>query len=126
MCNAGSDNIDDDQTFYKSEMDNDEKREAAKKAMIRQRHQTVMRVTRDLERNNFNTAISAMMELTNLVIAFLQCSSPEHRSNCKNAQKTCREISETMVKLIAPIAPHMAEELWSSVLQNTNSVHVQA
>lgn len=111
MCKAGSDNVDDNQTFFKEELDNDEKREAAKKALIRQRHQSVQRVTRDFERNNFNTAISAIMELTNAAVAFLQCASPERRANCENAQKICRDVAETMVKLIAPIACHMAEEL---------------
>lgn len=111
MCNAGSDNADDDQTFFKPELDDEEKRKAAKNEMVRMRHQTVMRVTRDLERNNFNTAISAMMEFTNATVAFLQAASPQRRANCKNAQRICRDIAETCAKLIAPIAPHMAEEL---------------
>ena len=126
MCNAGSDNADDDQTFFKPDMDDDEKRKSAKESMLRQRHKTVMRVTRDLERNNFNTAISAMMELTNATVSFLQCASPERRSNCENAQNICRDIAETMVKLIAPICPHMAEELWVDVLKAEGSVHTQA
>ncbi len=79
--------------------------------MVRQRHATVQRVTRDLERNNFNTAISAMMELTNACVSFLQCFSAEERSKDKDLKKVSNEIAETMVKLIAPICPHMAEEL---------------
>ena len=126
MCNAGSDNADDDQTFFKPELDRDEKREAARKEMVRMRHQTVMRVTRDLKRNNFNTAISAMMELTNATVTFLQSASPERRSNCENAQKVCLDIAKTMVELIAPIAPHMAEELWTDVIKGEGSVHSQA
>lgn len=125
MCNAGSDNADDDQTFFKADMDSDEKRKAARKELVRMRHQTVMRVTRDLERNNFNTAISAMMELTNAAVAFLQCASPERRANCENAKIICRDIAQTMVKLIAPIAPHMAEELWTDVMGEDGSVHLQ-
>ena len=125
-CNAGSDNADDDQTFFKSDMDDDTKRKSAKDAMIRQRHQTVMRVTRDLERNNFNTAISAMMELTNACVSFLQCFSAEERSKDKDLKKVSNEIAETMVKLIASICPHMAEELWTDVLGAEGSVHTQA
>lgn len=79
--------------------------------MVRKRHETVMRVTRDMERNSFNTAISACMEFANSIVAFLQSASPERRLNCKNAQKICKEMAETFVKMIAPIAPHMAEEL---------------
>lgn len=125
-CNAGSDNADDDQTFFKADMDDDTKRKSAKDAMIRQRHQTVMRVTRDLERNNFNTAISAMMELTNSAVSFLQTASPELRSKDQELQKVSIEIAQTMVKLIAPICPHMAEELWTDVLGAEGSVHTQA
>ena len=124
-CKAGSDNPDDNQSFYKRELDSESSRKAAKESMVRQRHATVQRVTRDLERNNFNTAISAMMELTNSAVSFLQTASSELRSKDKELQKVSNEIAETMVKLIAPICPHLAEELWSSVLGAEGSVHTQ-
>lgn len=115
--NAGSDNPDDDATFYKPQFENDlDKRKEAKEALVRQRHSTVKRVTEDIERNSFNTAISAIMELTNAAINFLQYASPETRSNCKIAVALCADVAETLTKLISPIAPHMAEELWSTVL----------
>lgn len=126
MCNAGSDNPDDNQTFYKPEFDNDDKRKAAEKEMVRKRHEVVMRVTRDLERSNFNTAISAMMELTNVVVPYLQTASAESRQENEQAKSVCFEIAETCVKLIAPFAPHMAEELWTDVLTCEGSVHEQS
>lgn len=126
MCKAGSDNVDDDQTFFKKELDDDDKRKAAKKEMVRVRHEMVGRITRDLERNNFNTAISALMEFTNAVVPFLQSASAERRSNCENAKTICLDIAETMVKLISPICPHIAEELWCDVIGNESSVHSQS
>lgn len=112
MCNAGSDNPDDNQTLYKGNNNEDKSScEKAAKELLRQRHETVMRVSKDFERNNFNTAISAIMELTNTAVAFLQCASPELRSSCDDLKKFSDEIAATLVKLIAPIAPHMAEEL---------------
>ena len=125
-CNAGSDNVDDDQTFFKPELDDENKRQAAEKEMVRKRHEVVGRVSRDLERNNFNTAISACMEFANTIVPYLQSASPELRSSNEKSKALDREIAEVCLKLIAPIAPHLAEELWTDVLQNTSSVHEQS
>lgn len=61
-------------------------------------HQTVKKVTEDIEGIRFNTAISQMMVFIN---------------DCYKAPVIPREYAEGFVKLIAPIAPHIGEELWS-------------
>ncbi len=94
-------------------------------AMRRERHRVVGKVTDDIDRNNFNTALAAIMELTNATAAFLRLRPAEHRMNCETGGPLCRDIAETLVKLMAPIAPHMADELWQEALGNDGSVHKQ-
>jgi leucyl-tRNA synthetase len=60
-------------------------------------HHTIQRVSNDLESMSFNTAISAMMELTN------HLTKQTVRS---------RSVLKTFVLLLSPFAPHLAEELW--------------
>ncbi len=60
-------------------------------------HKLIKKVTQDIEQFSYNTAISAFMIATNEL----------SQLKCKNA-----EVMKTMVVLIAPFAPHMAEELW--------------
>lgn len=61
-------------------------------------HQTIDRVTNDIEELRMNTAISALMEFVNA--AFKWDAVP-------------RQVAEPFVLLIAPFAPHIAEELWA-------------
>jgi leucyl-tRNA synthetase len=70
-------------------------------------HQTIKKVTDDIEVLSFNTAISQMMILNN-AIADQGCS---------------QETYAMFVQILAPFAPHLAEELWSE-LGNTTSVFV--
>ena len=93
--------------------------------MKRERHRVVGKVTADFERNNFNTALAAIMELANVTSAFLRLKPAEHRVNCETGGPLCRDVAETIVKLMAPIAPHWAEELWHEVLGGEGSVHDQ-
>jgi leucyl-tRNA synthetase len=60
-------------------------------------HQTIAKVTEDIEAMRFNTAISSLMELTNA--AYKWASVP-------------RAVADSFVLLLAPLAPHLAEELW--------------
>ena len=94
--------------------------------MKRERHRVAQKVTADFERNNFNTALAAIMELANTAGSFLRMKPAEHRVNCETGGPLCREVAETIVKLMAPIAPHWAEELWHEVLDGEGSVHDQA
>ncbi|TSI03049.1 leucine--tRNA ligase [Lysinibacillus sp. BW-2-10] len=69
-------------------------------------HQTVKKVTDDYEHLRFNTAISQMMVFIN---------------DCYKAEVIPTNFAEGFVKLIAPIAPHVAEELWS-ILGHTETL----
>ncbi len=61
-------------------------------------HQTVIKVTSDIENMSFNTAISQLMIFNNEMMKM---------------DKRYREPCETFVKLLHPFAPHIAEEMWS-------------
>ena len=69
-------------------------------------HQTIRKVESDIENLKFNTAVSALMVFNNLVI---------------KKGKVTKETAETFAKILAPFAPHMAEELWS-VYGNENTL----
>ena len=69
----------------------------------RRRHETIRRVTEDIERLRLNTAISAMME-------FLNAMSDALGQDVEPA--ALREAFETLVLLLSPFAPHLCEELW--------------
>jgi leucyl-tRNA synthetase len=66
----------------------------------RKLHQTIQKVSEELNAMRFNTAISAMMELTN------QLTREEVRS---------KSVLETFMLLLSPFAPHLAEELWQAL-----------
>lgn len=70
-------------------------------------HKAIKKVTEDIEAFRFNTAISTLMTLTNTFSELDEISTLQY---------------ETLLQLLAPFAPHIAEELWS-VLGNEGSVH---
>ena len=87
---------------------------AEEKSLRRTLHQTIKKVTEDVgERFMFNTAISAVMELVNAFYAFQE--KPVHPG-------LVRELSFALVKMLAPFAPHITEELWSR-MEGKGSVH---
>ena len=72
-------------------------------------HQTIKKVTEDIEdRFHFNTAISAIMELSNEINQFLNNS----KEISGVAWSVLKEAVETMVILLHPVVPHITEELW--------------
>jgi leucyl-tRNA synthetase len=78
------------------------------KNLRRKTHQTIRKVTGDIEdRFHFNTAISAIMELVNVLY---QIRRPE-KENLK-ALSVIREAMETVILLLAPLVPHITQELW--------------
>ena len=83
----------------------------------RERHRVVGKVTDDIERFGFNTALAAMMELLNATGDYRRAVSGAHDAALE------RDVAETLVQLLAPFAPHMAEELWREVLGMSGSVH---
>ena len=74
------------------------------KDTLRLLHRTIQKVTEDTEHLHFNTAISAMMEFTN------------HLTKLEARPKS---VLETLVLLLAPYAPHVAEELWATLGHTT-------
>ena len=110
----------DEETLFQAGADSAQVAEAAK-VLKRERHRVVEKVANDFDRDNFNTAIAAIMELVNAAGDYLRVASADDR----DAQFS-REIADVLVKLIAPIAPHFAEELWSDVLEGTGSISEQA
>ncbi|MEO5949978.1 MAG: leucine--tRNA ligase [Candidatus Saccharimonadales bacterium] len=72
-------------------------------AVIRIQHKTIKKVTDDYHRLSFNTAISALMEYVNELYKLKTDGFSE---------TVWREALSTLARLIAPFAPHMAEELW--------------
>ena len=65
--------------------------------IISQLHQTIKKVTEDIEAMRFNTAIAKMMELVN---------------ELSKLEKISKQTFSTLVQLLSPFAPHIAEELW--------------
>ncbi|MBI3002042.1 MAG: class I tRNA ligase family protein, partial [candidate division NC10 bacterium] len=79
-------------------------------------HQTIKRVTEDINRSfQFNTAIAALMELQTAIgkfcADFLDSRGAEGRSTDRLA--ALREAVETLLTLLAPFAPHLCEECWA-------------
>jgi len=83
-------------------------------------HYAVRKVTQDIEtRFNFNTAISAIMELVNALYNYRE------RSQADEQLPVIKEALTKLLLLLAPFAPHLAEELWQSI-GSSGSVHQQA
>ena len=72
--------------------------------ILRTLHQTIKKCYSDLDRFKFNTAIAALMELSN------ELNQVWNESSIDSA--TWRESIEKFILMLAPLAPHLAEELW--------------
>ncbi|WP_297527595.1 leucine--tRNA ligase [Thiohalobacter sp.] len=80
----------------------------AQKALRRQTHDTIAKVSDDIGRRyTFNTAIAAVMELINALSRF-EDESPQGRA-------VMHEACETVVLLLSPIVPHICHELWKAL-----------
>ncbi|MEP7270607.1 MAG: leucine--tRNA ligase [Acidobacteriota bacterium] len=90
------------------------------RALRRKTHQTIKRVSHDIGgRLNFNTAIAALMELTNEIYAF---DGALKGAPSVSDLFALREAIEAAVKLMTPFAPHIAEELWEGLGHNEQVV----
>jgi len=86
--------------------------------LYRKLHQTIKKVTNDiLVRFNFNTAISAIMELVNLIYKY-----QEEVTTVKKNVALVKEVTEKLLMLLSPITPFIAEELWLKA-GNERSIH---
>jgi leucyl-tRNA synthetase len=81
-------------------------------------HQTLKRVTHDFENFEFNTIISSLMELLNEMYKAREAGAAE--------SPAWDEATEIYLKMLAPVAPHIAEELWTNQLGKPYSIHQQA
>jgi leucyl-tRNA synthetase len=71
---------------------------------MRKLHETIDKVTRDVDAFHFNTAISALMELANLMQDYLQGGG--------RRDEAWEAVAVGMTRILGPFAPHLAEELW--------------
>ncbi|MCI0551719.1 MAG: leucine--tRNA ligase [Anaerolineae bacterium] len=87
------------------------------RVLRRKVHQTLKRVTHDFENFEFNTIISSLMELMNEM----------YRAREAGAVGTPEwdEATEIYLKMLAPVAPHITEELWTNHLGKPYSIHQQ-
>ncbi|RJO60469.1 MAG: leucine--tRNA ligase [Dehalococcoidia bacterium] len=91
--------------------------EPSVKDLLRVTHQTIRRVTEDMDRLRFNTMISALMEFSNYLAKIREAGSVP--------VENYREAVRTLLRLLAPTAPHFTEELWSR-LGYEYSIHNQS
>ena len=88
----------------------------AERDLERKVHQSIQAVSHDLENFEFNTVISTLMELTNAIM--------QARAQGLEDGVVLSHGIDTLLKLMAPVAPHLAEELWSARGQDY-SIHDQ-
>ena len=93
---------------------------AAALELYRERHRTIAKCTDDFDRQQFNTAISAIMELVNAASAYLNA--------CEKDASVADEalswlVATDIVSLLAPICPFWADELWHEALHHTDRAY---
>ncbi len=91
--------------------------EETRRTLRRRVHQTLKRVTHDFENFEFNTIISSLMELLNEMYKAREAGAA--------GTPEWAEAQDIYLKMLAPIAPHIAEELWTTQLGKPYSVHQQ-
>ena len=80
-------------------------------------HQTLQHVSKDFEAFEFNTIISSLMELLNATYAARDAGAA--------GTPAWEEAVDAYLKMLAPVCPHIAEELWTGQLRKPYSVHQQ-
>ncbi len=87
--------------------------------MRRITHKTIKKVTEDISaRYNFNTAVSAIMELVNALYQFKEVPEPDRDP------AVLKEAVDSLLLMLAPFAPHITEEIWEAT-GHQGSVHQQ-
>ena len=92
--------------------------EAADIEVRRAVHRTIVKVTEDFERWSYNTAVAAMMELLNNVSKWARSEHGAERA-------ILDEAIDVMLRLLAPMAPHVTAEIWEQRHLGEPSVHME-
>ena len=79
-------------------------------------HRTIAGATDDFHRFKFNVSVAKLMTLTSELLRHLEAAG--------GSSEELREAAEALVLMLAPMAPHVAEELWREALGNAESVHL--
>ncbi len=87
------------------------------RTLRRKVHQTLRRVTRDFETLEFNTIVSSLMELLNEMYKAREAGAV--------GSPAWTEAQDIYLRMLAPVCPHMAEELWCEHLGKPYSIHQQ-
>ena len=87
---------------------------AADTDLTRATHKTIRRVERDVESFKFNTALAGLMEFSNTLNSAWEAKNVD--------AGTWNEAIEKLLVLLAPMAPHITEELWERA-EHTTSIH---
>ena len=90
------------------------KGEEAAKELKRITHQTIRKVTGDLDKMRFNTMLAALMTLTNYLM--------KENEKSKVTDEALKESVDSLLLMLAPTAPHLAEELWQQT-GHSYSIH---
>jgi leucyl-tRNA synthetase len=91
----------------------------ASRELHRKTHQTIRKVDNDIsDKFHFNTAISAVMELTNTLYTLTGENSAE-----KPRDEVIKESVEAIILLLSPMVPHFCEELWQRMGHDTVLSH---
>jgi len=87
------------------------------KALRRKVHQTIRKVGEDIEKFAFNTAVAALMEMTNEMYSFAQTlpSPLAGEGQGEGESAVMSEAIEMLILLLAPMTPHIADELWETI-----------
>ena len=85
----------------------DNEDQAKSNEILRIKNETIVAMTRDIENFNFNTAIARSMELYNAISAYA--------NNKQVNADVVEDVVKTLIKLIAPLTPHFAEEQWEQL-----------
>jgi leucyl-tRNA synthetase len=91
--------------------------QATENELRRRTHKTIKKASEDYEKFRFNTMIAALMEFTNYLAKIKEDYSIAHSA--------WKETIDTLLLLIAPSVPHLAEELWERT-SHPNSIHNQS
>ena len=97
----------------------------AQRGLRRRTHQIIRAITENFEeRLHLNTCISSLMELTNEIYGFDQ--AVEKQGNATDTDiAVAREAFEALIRMLAPFAPHISEELWESFGHRTSLAQAQ-